>query len=104
MRIASSQSRRSRSLGISGKKSRSMIFSIAATYVSSSRTFDCLVEGEGAVVLVVVVMPVDGEGEERWRGEFPGERSMVIAREPIYQFDCVYVYVCISMRDCRIGD
>lgn len=79
MRMASSQSRRSRSLGISGKKSRSMIFSIDATYVSSSRTADRLVEDEE--VVMVVVAAVEGEGEDRWRGEWPGERNMVLASE-----------------------
>lgn len=50
--------------------------------MSSSRTkgdFDFLWEEEGGgseVVVVVVTEERDGDGEERWRGEWPGERSM----------------------------
>lgn len=49
--------------------------------MSSSRTADRLVEDEEVVMVVVAVAAVEGEGEDRWRGEWPGERSMVLASE-----------------------
>lgn len=40
-----------------------------------------MVEDEEVVMVVVAVAEVEGEGEDRWRGEWPGERSMVLASE-----------------------
>ncbi len=70
---------------MSGKKSRSMIFSIAATYVSSSRTVLERFLGFCGVIVVeglglgfwMDLSEREGDGEESWRGECPGDNNMV---------------------------
>lgn len=68
---------------MSGKKSRSMIPSMAETYASSSSTagrfreFGGAVDEEALGGLGDSSGAEDGDGDERWRGEWPGERSIV---------------------------
>lgn len=81
---------------MSGKKSRSMIFSMAATYVSSSRTlcrrfleaefveiqeemlsFSCLTRAEELGFGVWAFWDGDGDGVEMWRGEWPGDNNIL---------------------------
>lgn len=58
-----------------------MIFSIDATYVSSSRTTSWrFLDGfEDDEVLLFWMLLRDGDGEYViWRGEFPGDNSMIL--------------------------
>lgn len=69
-----------------------MIFSMAATYASSSKTVGArrrfrvaksVVEVETAEVLGFRLASEEaegaGEGVERWRGEWPGDSNMIVS-------------------------